>query len=259
MVTGPKASAGLDSDACRRLVERLLDDPAAGAAAEVFAPFSAETLEDALKTLLARGAELLPILVGLEDSHKKALRKVAKRIRYRLRSAGVALPEQSLRPPPPTAAWRLTEAWASPVDGTGSRAFWLVAEGPYGQWLRLSVVLNDQVGILDAVGGPIAKKRIAEEFQHLQTHGELRWISLPPDYTRGLIAEAVGVQRDESPPGDFLRWRSFLVGLPISRPLILDDLDPEGIRADPTLGRASGPTRVGWLVLRPGRDPVGRP
>lgn len=253
MVTGPRASAAPESDACRRRVERLLDDPAAGAAAEALAPFSAETLEDALKTLLPRGAELLPILVGLEDSHKKTLRKVAKRIRYRLQSAGVALPEQSLRSPaPPAAAWRLTEAWASPVDGTGSRAFWLVAEGPYGQWLRLSVVLNDQVGILDAAGGPIAKKRIAEEFQHLQTHAELRWLSLPPDYTRGLIAEAIGVQTGESPPGDFLRWRSFLVGLPISRPLILDALDPEGIRADPALLDHSGellaqPELAGWF------------
>lgn len=253
MVTGPRASAGPESGACRRLVERLLDDPAAGAAAEALAPFSAETLEAALKTLLPRGAELLPILVGLEDSHKKALRRVAKRTRYRLQSAGVALPKQSLPPSPPAAAWRLTEAWASPIDGTGSRAFWLVAEGPYGQWLRLSVVLNDQVGILDATGGPITKKRIAEEFQHLKTHGELRWISLSPDYTRGLIAEAAGVQGDEPPPKDFLRWQSFLVGLPISRPLILENLDPEGIRADPTLLDHSAellaqPELAGWFL-----------
>ena len=106
---------------------------------------------------------------------------------------------------------------------------------------------------MDATGGPITKKRIAEEFQHLQTHGELRWISLSPGYTRGLIAEAVEVQRDEPPPKDFLRWQSFLVGLPISRPLILENLDPEGIRADPTLLDHSAellaqPELAGWFL-----------
>ena len=252
MVTRPKAPARSDSDDCRRLLEQLLDDPAAAPAAEALTSFSAETVEAALKTFLPRGAGLLPLLGWLENSPEKSLRKVAGRMRYRLKSAGVALPERPPSPRSPAPVWTLKESWASPVDGTGSRALWLLAEGPYGQWLRLSLVLNDQLGILDTVGGPIAKKRIAGELEHLQSSRERPWISLPPSYTQGLIAEAVALEKDHPVPKEFLRWQSVLVGLPISKPLILDCLDPEEIRADPTLLDHPGelltqPELAGWF------------
>ncbi len=197
-------------------------------------------VEAALKTLLPRGGELLPIVSALEKSREKAFKKVARRMRYRLRRAGVAVPERSLPSPSPKPMWTLKEAWASPVDGTGSRAFWLTAEGAYGEWLRLTLVLNDQVGILDAVGGPIAKKRIAAELQHLNRHEHSRWIPLPPDYTPGLISEALALHTSEVPHREFLRWQALLEGPPISRPLILEHLDPDQIRADPTLLDHSG-------------------
>lgn len=192
-------------------------------------------VEAALKTLLPRGGELLPIVSALEKSREKAFRTVARRIRYRLLRAGVTVPERSPPSPSPGPTWTLKEAWASPVDGTGSRAFWLAAEGAYGEWLRLTLVLNDQVGILDAVGGPIAKKRITVELQHLNRHEHPRWIRLPPDYTRGLISEALALHTGEPPHGEFLRWQAFLGGPPTSRLLIAEHLDPERIRADPTL------------------------
>ena len=239
MVTAPRTPAGSDPEACRRLIEALLADPGA-APGETLGSFPPETVEHALKALLPRGAVLGPILAGLAGSSEKALRKVARRIRYRLETAGVTLPADAPTVGASAPAWTLREAWASPVDGTGSRALWLLAEGSYGEWLRLSLVLNDQVGILDSAGGPIPKKRIAAERQHLESRAGGRWIPLPPDYARGLIAETVGIHRDRPLPAEFLRWRDWLVGLPIARPLIYEWLDPEAIRADPTLLDHSG-------------------
>jgi hypothetical protein len=126
------------------------------------------------------------------------------------------------------------------VDGTGSRAVWLTAEGPYGAWLRLFLVLNDQVGILDASGGPTAKKRRTAELERLRNQEGVRWGPLPPAYARALIAETAALHGERPLPGEFLPWQAILTGPPAPRPLILEHLDPAEIREDPTLLDHSG-------------------
>ena len=250
MVTGATAPSDPAPDDCRRLIEPLLTNP--GPLPAALASFPAETVEATLKTLLPRGAALLPILDALQGAPEKTLRKVARRIRYRLRAAGVALPEASSAPPPPEPTWTLQEAWATPVDGTGSRAVWLTGEGPYGAWLRLSLVLNDQEGILDATGGAMAKKRLTAELERLRGQERVRWIPLPPAYARALIAEAAVLHGERPLPGEFLQWQAVLAGPPAPRLLILEHLDPAEIREDPTLLDHSGdlltqPELGGWF------------
>src|SRR5258706_16454541 len=56
---------------------------------------------------------------------------------------------------------RATAAWLSGIDGSGSRAGWIVFEGGLGGGLRLcSLILNDEAGILEAAGGPVTRKRL---------------------------------------------------------------------------------------------------
>ena len=243
-----------------------------------------------LKTLArARGAEALPLLARLlgertawaeaaaealgvipseeaaralqtlDASAPKAVRTAVRRALYRLRQAGiqVELPAPARRAPARPVPVR---AWGSAFDGTGTRGLWLALRGPSGEWLLLSFLLSDEVGILDFQGGPVARKRLDSQVQALLEGGPLPWVELPPAVALGLVAEALGrhAETGAPPPGEFAPWLLAL-DLPEAppRPWVYELLDPEAAAADPGLLERSGELfdarELGGWFLDPGR------
>src|SRR5258706_8335466 len=87
---------------------------------------------------------------------------------------------------------RATAAWLSGIDGSGSRAGWIVFEGGLGGGLRLcSLILNDEAGILEAAGGPVTRQRLETEQRALREAQKLPWVATAPEPAQAPVAEAL--------------------------------------------------------------------
>ncbi|HSF02779.1 MAG TPA: hypothetical protein VLA62_07210, partial [Solirubrobacterales bacterium] len=91
-----------------------------------------DALDAALAAFAAEhGAAAVPALSALADQDAgRAVRRAARRALYRLEQRGVRLPEPG--PSRPVVAGRgrarPVRAWLSGVDGSGSRAVWILFE-----------------------------------------------------------------------------------------------------------------------------------
>src|SRR5260370_673034 len=172
----------------------------------------APALDEALRALTRRhGAAAVPLLERLaETAPDKEQRRAARRALYRLEQSGQrparAPAATPVRPVVAREAEHPVRAWLSGIDGSGSRAAWILFEGGLGGGLRLcSLILNDEAGIMDAAGGPIARKRLEAELRGLRESQKLpgggveggRGGALvgqapaPPDAIRGVPAPRV--------------------------------------------------------------------
>jgi len=204
-----------DPAACRAVLEAALADPARldAVARQTLAAASAPTLESALRDFAAaHGAAALPVLAILAaDEAARGVRRAAKRALYRLSQRGVTVPA---KPPRRAVVERRPEqpgrAWFSGIDGTGSRAVWVLFEGGFGGTALCSLIVNDTAGILDVAGGTITKKRLEEELKSLRASQKLPWIEVPPARAVGAVAEALALHGSlgTSPPAAFERWKS---------------------------------------------------
>ncbi len=244
-----RASATAAAEAaCLAALEGHLDAgslPDLGATAE-------SLLDAALRELVRRhGAASAPLVRRLADeAGDKTARKAARRALYRLEQAGVAVPAA---PTPPPAAVvkrereRAIRSWLSGIDGSGSRAAWIIFEGGVGGGLRLcSLILNDEVGILEVAGGPITRRRLDAELASLRESQKLPWIDSPPERTRGLVAEALAVHERAGtrPPAEFSRWRALFESAPPPE----DDAPAEPALADHAGALLELPELMGWFV-----------
>jgi hypothetical protein len=219
---------------------------------------SAAELDAALRELGRRhGATAAPLLRRLADEAlEKDARKTARRELYRLAQAGVPLPAAAAPTARPLAGplirrqpERATAAWLSGIDGSGSRAAWIVFEGGLGGGLRLcSLILNDEVGILESAGGPVTRRRLEAEQRALRESQKLPWVSTPPERAAALVAEALALHAaaGSPPPPAFARWRPCS---PAPPPI------PSADAAPPHVTRAAGgvslldlPELGGWFV-----------
>lgn len=224
------------------LLGRLFRDRAAWAQAAAEA-LGAIPTEEAARTLL-----------GLDQAAPKTVKDAARRALYRLRQAGIEIEPSAPRRRAPARPVPL-RAWASAVDGTGSRGLWLALRGAQGEWLLLSFVLSDEAGILDFQGGPVARRRLDAEARQLEA-SPLPWIEIPPATALGLAAEALGrhAVTGAPPPGEVASWLPAL-DLPeaLPRPLVYELLDREAVLGDPGLLERSADlfeTRelAGWFL-----------
>src|SRR5206468_3469903 len=128
-----------------------------------------DALDDTLRSFAdAHGAEALPALAALASGAERAVRRAAKRALYRLAQRGVTPPPRPApRPVVERAAERATRAWVSGVDGSGSRAVWILFEGGFGGATLCSLIVNDTAGILEVAGGEITKRRLAAALAEL--------------------------------------------------------------------------------------------
>jgi hypothetical protein len=130
----------------------------------------------------------------------RTLRKAARRELHRLRSAGIDVSVAATAPPAPTAAVRgqptvrVSEAWATDIDPTGSRALWLLGDRPLGGAWFAALLFNDLKGLLELSLIDTTRKRFQRELEERRrTPGT--WVRLPGDYALRLVREAVDIGR----------------------------------------------------------------
>ncbi|OGK80324.1 MAG: hypothetical protein A2X52_20730 [Candidatus Rokubacteria bacterium GWC2_70_16] len=219
------------------------------------------SLDAALRALVrGRAAAAAPLIARLaREAPGKALRKAARRALYRLEQSGISAPRVAGDPagPPPIVRRqpeRAVAAWLSGIDGSGSRAAWILFQGGLGGALTLcSLILNDEAGILDVAGGPITRKRLEAELASLRESQKLPWVESDPARACALVDEALAAHAGAGtdPPPGFSRWRVLFESRPGSGGAPPDPAPaPE---ADPTLVERSAelmhlPELAGWFV-----------
>jgi hypothetical protein len=221
--------------------------PARAIAALAAAPLPA--LEAALRDVAdATPEKALPLLVVLGDSAHGGVRRVAKRALYRLAQRGITPPRASSRPVVERGEARATRAWVSAIDGSGSRATWIVFDAPFGGLELCSLILNDVAGILEVAGGGITRKRLEAELATLRATQKLPWVETDPARARALVAEALALHRTlgTTPPAGFSRWHPrFEVDVPAppNPPAVVDgDLVARGHEI------LEAPEGIGWFI-----------
>ena len=223
------------------------------------APLDPKTLrglsEAALDTRLRafgneHGAAALPALTALaSDALDRVVRRAAKRALYRLSQRGLTPP--SAPPPAPVVqrrAPRAVRAWLSGIDGSGSRAAWILFEGPYGGGALCSLILNDVVGITEVAGGDITKKRLEAELASLRAAQKLPWVETETGRALGLVAESLRLhaERSTAPPAAFGRWQPFFAEAAAPEMPALDAADPTLV--DRSAELLALPELAGWFL-----------
>ena len=199
----------------------------------------------------AHGGEAVPLLTRLAaPGAERALRRAAKRALYRLSQRGVTvMPTVAPRPVIERRSERAVRAWLSGIDGSGSRAAWIVFEGTYGGLRLCSLILNDTLGITEVAGGDITKKRLDRELAALRASQKLPWVEADPARAVGLVAEALAMHaaKGTSPPAAFNAWRPAFASAPIAAPPALPTApDPGLVERSATL--LDRPELAGWFL-----------
>jgi hypothetical protein len=205
-----------DSAAARRALDAALAGPARLDPAPLAALAAAgeEALDAAVRAFAdEHGAAALPVLEALTSERlERGVRRVARRALYRLAQRGVQAPARApARPVVERRPERAARAWLSGVDGSGSRAVWVLFEGALGGWALCSLIVNDEVGVIDAAGGEITKKRLETELAALRASQKLPWVEVEPARALQVVGEAVAAHhaRQTAPPAAFQRWERF--------------------------------------------------
>jgi hypothetical protein len=240
------------ADDYRRVLDeaRVAGGALAPDAAAVLASAPSGPLDTALRTFAdAHGADALPVLSALGAGTHGGLRRAAKRALYRLSQRGIE-PARGPAPRPviERTQARPTRAWVSAVDGTGSRATWIVFEGGFGGLELCSLILNDTAGILEVAGGGITRKRLDAELASLRLAQKLPWIETSPERAVGLVAEALALHGTlgTTPAAGFARWQPRFTAAPPSSPSPPAEVDTPLVSRGAELLEA--PELAGWFL-----------
>jgi hypothetical protein len=198
----------------------------------------------------AQGPAALPVLTALAaEPASRVLRRAAKRTLYRLAQGGVApAAGRATTPPSPRGVLRPVRAWVSGLDGTGSRAVWILFASQWDTLRLCSVILNDVAGILEAAGGDITRKRLDRELAELRAGQKLPWVDTDPDRAAGLVVEALALHRaaGSEPPAAFARWQPLFAQTPPAAPP--DPGEPDSALAERAGELLELPEFAGWFL-----------
>ena len=97
----------------------------------------------------------------------------------------------------PTVA--VSEAWATDIDPSGSRALWLLGERPLGGAWFAPLLLNDLKGVVELSLVDTTRKRFLRELEERRRERGV-WVELPSDYAWRLVREAVDINRATNMP-----------------------------------------------------------
>lgn len=171
----------------------------------------------------------------------RALRKTARRELHRLRSMGIEPPaatRTTVEPPEDSRPRTLevTEARATDIDPTGSRALWLLAERPLGGVWFAALLLNDVRGLQELSLVDTTRKRFQREFEQ-SSRGVGVWVNLPGEYGLRLVREALDLTREigAGPPARYQAFRDVFGEAPgrPERGLIYETISPVEINFNP--------------------------
>jgi hypothetical protein len=244
-----------DPGACRAVLEAALAEPARldTAARHTLAAAGAPLLDTALREFAAaHGAAALPLLTTLAaDDAARGVRRAAKRALYRLAQQGVRAPAgPARRPVVERRPERVSRAWLSGVDGTGSRAVWVLFEGGFGGSALCSLIVNDVAGILDVAGGDITRKRLEEELRSLRASQKLPWIEVPPARAVATVREALDLHARlaTTPPAAFARWRPRFESATVDSPPVHAPTPVEPAMAERAGELLAMPELASWFI-----------
>jgi len=228
-----------------------MSDPVASLDPASLRGLSEDVLDEKLRAFAnEHGAGALPALSGLaESAADRAVRRAAKRALYRLSQRGVApAPTPPAAPVVRRGTPHAVRAWLSGIDGSGSRAAWILFEGVYGGGSLCSLILNDVVGIAEVAGGDITKRRLEAELASLRAAQKLPWVETEPARALGLVVEALELHRERgtSPPATFGRWQPFFADVAPAGPPSLPAADPA--LADRSVELLGLPEMAGWFL-----------
>ena len=241
----------MDAEAGRRALDAALADPTRIDTAPLVAlAADPAALDVTLRAFAdAHAAAALPVLETLTSERtERTLRRAARVALYRLAQRGVQPPP---RPAPKPVVERRPEraarAWLSGVDGSGSRAVWLLFDGAFGGHALCSLIVNDEAGVMDAAGGEITRKRLETELAGLRASQKLPWVEVEPARALAVVGEALTVHRvrGTAPPAAFARWeRLFTPSEPAPPPALT--ADPVLVERAPALLEL--PELAGWFL-----------
>jgi hypothetical protein len=193
----------------------------------------------------------------------RVLRKAARKELHRLRSSGIAAPAVASVAPAPAAqaehSVAVTEAWATDVDPTGSRALWLLGERPLGGAWFAALLLNDLKGVVELSLVDTTRKRFLRELDE-RRRDQGNWVELPGDYAWRLVREAVDISHEQGTalPNRYRSLREVFgeAPAPPERALVYDTVSPVEVSFNPELIEESRllvrePEVAGWYVPIP--------
>jgi hypothetical protein len=153
----------------------------------------------------------------------------------------------------------VSQAWATDIDPTGSRAIWLLGERPLGGVWFAAMLLSDQRGLVELNLVDTTRKRFLKDFDDSRREAGT-WVSLPGDYSLRLVREAVDLTREVG-GGLPARYRAFHgvfgeASGPPERALVYETISPVEANFHPEwldesqrlLGE---PEVAGWYVAAP--------
>jgi hypothetical protein len=185
-------------------------------------------------------ASLLTLIAA--TTHVKDVQKAARRALYRLKTMGVDTdsvrvgePRKSVLEVPKLP---IVIALASQIDFAGNRALYLARRRPFSGLVFVSLIINDQHGVLDCNAFPVTKKELSRLIADIQADDRLTHVELPPTYAQQLVEESYrrNLSTGTPVPQDFQGLHD-LIGMPDApweRGPIYQLTDPEEIRGHPS-------------------------
>ena len=178
-------------------------------------------LADSLGRWTSPEAGILLQRLAEKSSSRAVLKNVRKSI-FRLKSQGLEVGEirdaspAVFHPAQPIPA----EGFLSALDGTGTRMVWLVRPQPPRGVAAFHALITDSQGILDFQAFETSRKKFHEYVEEFRKQAPWEIVEADPEYCLGLMIEASELhsKKGETPPGEFLKWKT-VMGSPPTMPL----------------------------------------
>jgi hypothetical protein len=203
-------------------------------------PVSLAAVVEALSTMATPEAASLLTQVAA-TTNAKQVQKAARRALYRLKTMGVDTdsvrvgePRKSVLEVPKLP---IVIALASQIDFAGNRALYLARRRPFSGLVLVSLIINDQHGVLDCNAFPVTKKELTRIVGDIQADDRLTHVELPPTYAQQLVEESYrrNLSTGTPVPQDFQGLHD-LIGMPDTpweQGPIYHVINPEEIRGQP--------------------------
>ncbi|MBW2315002.1 MAG: hypothetical protein JRH10_12485 [Deltaproteobacteria bacterium] len=153
-----------------------------------------------------------------EASLPKPGRKALRRVRHRLRSQGIVLPEAPAAPKVatlPEVEPDVEGAFVSPLDPGGSRAIVIVQANPSGGARIFELVANDWLGIQSCDVFKASRGKAKRFLREATQVGSGAGVMIEVDAARVMVARAAERQpKDRALPRSFSEWRSQIAAAP---------------------------------------------